>query len=363
MKNTHLNNFDILLCPICGENVGAFNGLVECKNKHSFPIKNHIPLMFVDDNGVAKGSVTQKIKSFYEKHPFPNYDDFDSLRTLLDRAEKSIFAQRLDEELPFNIKVLEIGCGTGQLTNFLSVANRLTYGTDISHNSLKLAYQFKEKSSLNRSSFYQMNLFKPIFKENSFNVIISNGVLHHTANPEKAFETISKLLKKDGYIIIGLYNRYGRLFTKLLKLLFSFTGKTFYRLDPYLKRKDIQLEKKAIWFMDQYKNPHESTHTYHEVLSWFRKYGFEYVSSLPEIGTLYQPESDYNLFKKKSVGNFLSRAFTQLILPLKKNNEGGFFIMVGKKIKNDALILIAPIISYINYILEEYPIINSFYNI
>ncbi|MEI6089522.1 MAG: methyltransferase domain-containing protein [bacterium] len=363
MKNTLLNNFDILLCPICGENVRTVNGTIECKNKHTFPIKNNIPLMFIDDNGVAKGSVTQKIKIFYEKHPFPNYDDFDSLTTLLKRAENSMFAQRLNEELPFNIKVLEIGCGTGQLSNFLSISNRLTYGTDISFNSLKLADEFKEKSSLKRSSFYQMNLFKPIFKEDSFNIIISNGVLHHTANPEKAFETIAKLLKREGFIIIGLYNRYGRFFTNFRRLLFRFTGKTFYRLDPYLKRDDIQAEKKAIWFLDQYKNPHESTHTYREVLRWFRKYGFEYISSLPEIGTVYHPEKDFKLFTKQNVGNFFSRAFTQLVLPLKKNNEGGFFIMIGKKIKNDTLLLLAPIFSYINHILEDYPIYNVLHHI
>lgn len=70
MKNTIINNLDILLCPICGENVDIINDIIVCKNNHKFPINEQIPLMFVDDNGSAKGSVTQKIKTFYEKHPF-----------------------------------------------------------------------------------------------------------------------------------------------------------------------------------------------------------------------------------------------------------------------------------------------------
>jgi 2-polyprenyl-3-methyl-5-hydroxy-6-metoxy-1,4-benzoquinol methylase len=360
MKNTLLNNFDILICPICGETVSIRYGKIVCKNGHEFPIKDNIPLMFVDDNSHNNSSVTQNIKAFYEEHPFPNYDKFDSLRTLLIRADNSIFAKKLDDELPYNIKVLEIGCGTGQLTNYLGISNRLTYGTDISFNSLKLAEIFKESQSLKRSSFYQMNLFKPIFKEKSFNVIISNGVLHHTANPEKAFETISKLLKLNGYIIIGLYNKYGRLFTDIRRILFRFTGNIFYSLDPYMKRKDIESEKKSIWFLDQYKNPYETKHTYRQILKWFKKYGFDYISSLPEIGTIYPPELDYKLFTKKSTGNFLSRALTQLALPLKKNNEGGFFIMIGKKIINELFIIIlTPLLLEFQHIIDNFMVINE----
>ena len=44
-----------------------------------------------------------------------------------------------------------------------------------------------------------MNLFKPCFKENSFDVLISNGCLHHTSDPKKAFSTVSKILKKWNY--------------------------------------------------------------------------------------------------------------------------------------------------------------------
>ena len=52
-----------------------------------------------------------------------------------------------------------------------------------------------------------MNLFKPCFQENTFDVVISNGCLHHTSNPKKAFSSISKLAKSGGYIVIGLYHK------------------------------------------------------------------------------------------------------------------------------------------------------------
>ena len=52
-----------------------------------------------------------------------------------------------------------------------------------------------------------MNLFRPVFKAETFDVVICSGVLHHTSDPLTGFQSISKLVKKGGYIIIGLYNK------------------------------------------------------------------------------------------------------------------------------------------------------------
>ena len=120
-----------------------------------------------------------------------------------------------------------------------------------------------------------MNLFKPVFKEETFDVVICNGVLHHTSDPLLGFESISKLVKKGGYIIIGLYNKYGRIFTDIRRSVFTISNENFKSLDSRV-RDDISDKKKHTWYMDQYKNPHESKHTVDEVLSWFENNGFEY---------------------------------------------------------------------------------------
>ena len=51
-----------------------------------------------------------------------------------------------------------------------------------------------KKNSIDNVYFIEMNLFKPCFQENTFDVY-SNGCLHHTSNPKKAFSSISKLAK------------------------------------------------------------------------------------------------------------------------------------------------------------------------
>ena len=56
--------------------------------------------------------------NFYNDVRFPNYDDIEDFGSLIDKANKSIFAKMLDDEIPMGANLLEAGCGTGQLSNF-----------------------------------------------------------------------------------------------------------------------------------------------------------------------------------------------------------------------------------------------------
>ena len=131
--------------------------------------------------------MTEIVKEFYEQTPFPNYDDLDNHRALLEKARRGLFARLLNEQIPYNARVVEIGCGTGQLTNFLTIAHRAVLGVDVCLNSLRLAQRFKQEHGLDRAAFAQMNLFRPALKDGFFDVVISNGVLHHTADCRLAF--------------------------------------------------------------------------------------------------------------------------------------------------------------------------------
>ncbi len=85
----------------------------------------------------ARPDVTDTVKAFYEETPFPNYDDLDSRESLQQKARIGVFARLLDEQLPPEVIVLEVGCGTGQLTNFLAINwRRRVIGADLCMNSL-----------------------------------------------------------------------------------------------------------------------------------------------------------------------------------------------------------------------------------
>ena len=177
-----------------------------------YAVENGVPQLFWPHTPLAAGEdPTEKVKAFYEQTPFPNYDEHDSLRSLIEKSRRGAYADELNRALPFNSTVLEVGCGTGQLSNFLGVSCRRVIGADMCLNSLGLAERFRREHRLARVRFAQMNLFKPCFKPAQFDVVLCNGVLHHTGDPRGGFEGLLPLLKPGGFIIVGLYNRYGRL--------------------------------------------------------------------------------------------------------------------------------------------------------
>jgi len=164
-----------------------------------------------------------------------------------------------------------------------------------------------------------------------------SGVLHHTENPEKGFQIISTWLKPDGYIVIGLYNLYGRIRTGFRQKLFKLLGSRKLArsivslLDPVL-RKDISQQKKDAWFQDQYEHPVETWHTIDQVLRWFSESNIEFVSAIPSANGDIIEYSD--IFVKQDKGNWITRVVSQigmLFSPL--GGEGGLFLVIGKKNK------------------------------
>tara|TARA_Y100000816_G_C26102860_1_gene585025 strand:- start:1947 stop:2927 length:981 start_codon:yes stop_codon:yes gene_type:complete len=284
----------------------------------------NIPDLFIDD----KNKLTYIQSEFYNDVKFPNYDNIEDLGSLIDKASKSVFAKKLDEEIPIGNKILEAGCGTGQMSLFLSRFNREIYGIDLSKGSLIEAEKFRKKNNINNVYLQRMNIFNLCFKKNFFDIVISNGVLHHTHNPFLAFSNLVSVLKKNGLIIIGLYHKYGRFVTKIRQKLIHFFGDIMMFTDPRFKKNYISDKKKYAWFLDQYKNPSETVHTYAEILKWFEKENIEFISSIPFDFNLFEP-----IFKKKEAQSGLKLKIKEMskIFSLSQIKEGGFFIMIGKK--------------------------------
>jgi SAM-dependent methyltransferase len=326
-------NIEILCCPRCEGQLELTGNGFSCIGCHQdYPVQDNIPQLFWPNEwNPSEQDVTKEIMSFYEKNPFPNYDDFDNVASLIEKARKGFFAKLLDDQIPFGVRILDCGCGTGQLTNFLSIANRTVFGTDMCLNSLRMGQEFKERNALKRAFFYQMNLFRPCFKPESFDLVISNGVLHHTSDPFLAFKTISRLVRPKGYIMVGLYHKYGRLITDIRRRIFYITKDKFTFLDRRIVNKDISRAKRDAWFMDQYKNPHESKHTIGEVLRWLDETGYTFVNSIPKTVLFKGFRESERLFKPDRLGNLFERFLVNIGMSFKGGREGGFFIVIAKK--------------------------------
>jgi carbamoyltransferase len=297
-----------------------------------YPIQDGIARLFV----AAKAStgngqdVTERVKEFYEDVPFPNYDDLDSPRALIEKARAGRFARLLNEQIPYDARVVEIGCGTGQLTNFLSIAHRSVLGVDACLNSLILAQQFKIDHGLERAGFAQMNLFHPALRDGFFDFVISNGVLHHTSDCRQAFLRIARLARPGGHVIVGLYSAFSRKIHDLRRVLYQRTGLTATWLDPQLSRATTEGKREA-WLSDQYRHPHETCHHLGEVFGWLDEAGLEFVNSIPKPDLEPTLLPDEHLFDPRPRGNAATRFLSQVADFGSGYREGGFFIVIGRR--------------------------------
>jgi SAM-dependent methyltransferase len=170
-----------------------------------------------------------------------------------------------------------------------------------------------------------------VFEEASFDVILCNGVLHHTSDPRKGLSTLARLLRPDGYIVVGLYHQYGRILTDLRRLVFRIGGESLSFLDPRIRKSGLKGSRRAAWFADQYRNPHESKHTISEVLGWLDGAGLRFVKSIPKTQLMSSFSADERLFEPEAPGSAVARFIKEAGLAFRSDPEGGFFTIIAQR--------------------------------
>ena len=304
------------------------DGLRCMKTGDIFPYIEGIPSLYVPLEGEGE-DVTSRIRSFYEEHPFPSYEGLEEYGELVTKGNNNPFSVELLKAIGQNKLVLECGCGTGQLTQFLQLNNNHVLGIDVSLSSLQLALEHKFRNELVRNSFAQMNIFDLAIKDNAFDVVISHGVLHHTFDARRAFSSVVRKVRPGGIVMIGLYNWYARVPTWLRSKVIGFMGP---KLDYVVRTRINDAHKAAIWIKDQYYNPHETWHSIDEVLDWFKENNIEYLNCSPPIMNT-DGENAPSLFSKTSQGHKYERVVTQLSWLGTIAREGALFDLIGRKTK------------------------------
>lgn len=107
-------------------------------------------------------------------------------------AEESL--RLLDEIVPKKGKILDLGCGTGQIAQVLS--DREWYGVDISAKSIRFAKQFYKKALVGDITT------RIPFKDSTFDYVVSIHTLHHVPSKLKeALLEVRRVLKNGGQLI------------------------------------------------------------------------------------------------------------------------------------------------------------------
>lgn len=217
---------------------------------------------------------------------------------------ESRFQRSLDFPLKAlrGMQVLDAGCGMGR---FAEVA--LKYGATVVGMDLSLAVDAAAQNLRvhPNAQFVQADLFALPFRDETFDLVYSLGVLHHTPDPRRAFLGLVKLLRKGGKISATLYSGYNKVYVRSTnfwrRILTRLPTPVLYRLShlaiPYYYLCRLPLlglafqavfpismhpdrEWRVLDTLDCYSPTYQSYHTHYEVFAWFREAG------LTEIGIL-----------------------------------------------------------------------------
>jgi len=103
-------------------------------------------------------------------------------------------------------KVLDLGCGSGVLSVALARNGADVTAVDLTENATKMA---RKNSILNKLNIkvVRSDAENMAFGDESFDYVMSWGVLHHTENTEKAFDEVSRILKPNGRGLIMVYHK------------------------------------------------------------------------------------------------------------------------------------------------------------
>lgn len=134
---------------------------------------------------------TRRFYELVEEHRYqkewhiPQAADFDSARGLL---------------------VLEIGCGLGTDGAQFAGAGANYTGVDLTDAAIELAQKRFELFNL-PGKFQTADAENLDFANNSFDLVYSHGVLHHTPDTERAVREIYRVLRPGGRAVVMLYHR------------------------------------------------------------------------------------------------------------------------------------------------------------
>ena len=155
----------------------------------------------------------QQVRAYWDAHPcgtqfthleWGSKQFFDEVERF--RYDTQPFMRNLMEFDNFRGKrLLEIGCGLGTDLLQFARAGAVVTGVDLTPASVELVRKRFVLEGVPCNAQVADAEHLP-FEDNSFDVVYSFGVLHHTPNTQKAIDEVHRVLKPGGRIIIMLYH-------------------------------------------------------------------------------------------------------------------------------------------------------------
>lgn len=181
--------------------------------------------------------------AFYDHYGTRWYTAYDDPVALL-RAENRIklpwIINRLQSLSSNSLKVLDVGCGGGFLSNELAKFGHNVTGVDISPESLNVA----REHDVTKTVDYQLaDAFHLPFGDKTFDVVTAMDFLEHVDRPDEVIKEFSRVLKPGGVFFFHTFNRNFLSHLVAIKLVEWFiknTPKNMHIIKLFIKPKEIR---------------------------------------------------------------------------------------------------------------------------
>jgi SAM-dependent methyltransferase len=170
-------------------------------------------------------SATDEVARQYEAFPYPAFDpQWDKYFAF---GDPSVFSPLLWPEGPprKNLRILVAGCGTVEAAR-CAIRNPgcEVLGIDISEVAIATHGQLKSERRLHNLEIRRLDLHQVANCGRVFDLIMSNGVLHHLERPEEGLRSLAGVLDSRGAMVLMLYGNAPRVGVYLLQDAFRRMG-------------------------------------------------------------------------------------------------------------------------------------------
>lgn len=247
METFHNNLLEILICPLCQSKLQLEifsterkDGIFFCENGHWYPMDNGLPIILVGQlrkgysafielyrDQLALMRLTSNEKSYERGESKQVQETYREKWTSMDtmgisdsspwkRFIRSWMLKKygwgdesgFQKALSSRRMILDAGTGLGrEVINMASAAKQsVVVGIEFSDCAVNA---LRNISGLTNAYIIQGDILRMPFREGSFDFVLSEGVLHHTPNPQEAFGKCCKVLRKGGEIAFYVYRKKG----------------------------------------------------------------------------------------------------------------------------------------------------------
>jgi SAM-dependent methyltransferase len=207
MKEIHLKLF---ACPECQAEIILASGeeepdgriregILQCIGcQQRYDVKNYIP-RFVPLKNYCQGFGLE-----WSRHARTQYDSYTGVNLSETRFfQETKWANTLHDEI-----VLEVGCGSGRFTEQAAKTGAMVVSVDLS-GAVEANYALNGHKP--NVLIAQADIYKLPFRYNFFDRIFCFGVLQHTPDVQRSFQSLTPYLKPGASLAVDVYKRYSLL--------------------------------------------------------------------------------------------------------------------------------------------------------